>query len=423
MARNKQWKAIQVDWQTLQGFSDDDEDYAYYKLTPRQAAFCQTWLDFGMWATRWVNLGDTMDNIRKFVSKTSLNLMIDNAIMINCDEVDDCLETSEIIEGMDIVILANTASSSTNSNDIQDMEENPPDGNLYDPVIPPSQTDLACQVAGYIANQLYTFIAEVDTYGTQPDMLTALFAALNGEYLYSVDILTNVLTNFIIGGALPLAPDYDPQIEALAEYMYCNNDFDKDSVASWASANLTRGSEIADEILCISLSAWQQWQMLGEFATGHVCTGFACGTWCYYFDYKLGNHGYIGLPFGTSSSAKLWVNGLGQKAVDTGADYTMLGEQVFTLSTITKIQIKAYLGAGVVNSNITLYGRLDNDTTPVLATNGAPTQNTVYTLDWNGNEQFKGVPTWLAKSQNPEFYLQEMTVWGEGASPFAPDNC
>lgn len=198
-----------------------------------------------------------------------LKMLKGESCVIDCGEVDDCLETSEIISVLETDTAANTTKSTNNEESLENLFDNPQDGNLYNPVIPGGQSDSACQMAGYIADKLETFITEVDTYGTEPDVLTALFAALNGEYFYSLDILTSVITNFVIGGALPLAPVYTSQKQEILDYMYCEDDFTKDGVASFAIANLTRGQEIGDEINCVALSVWQQWQTLGEHATGY----------------------------------------------------------------------------------------------------------------------------------------------------------
>lgn len=119
MARNKQWKAIQVDWATLQGFSDASEDSAYYELTPRQAAFLQAWTEFGMWQSRWLNLGETMDNIHNFVAQVNLNLMIENSIVtFDCTDVETCLASSAIIAAINAQIAQNASDISDNTDNI-----------------------------------------------------------------------------------------------------------------------------------------------------------------------------------------------------------------------------------------------------------------------------------------------------------------
>ncbi len=290
MAKNKQWKAIQVDWQTLQGFSDDEADYAYYKLTPRQAAFCQAWMAFGDWQSRWINLGEPMDGIRSFVALTSLNLMQENAIVIDCDEVEDCLEDSPTIINIENTTETNTTNITNNTNEITNNFDNPQDGNFYDVPSPAPESDEACQMSGYITAQLGSFIAQIDSYATEPNLLDALYSALNGDGYYAVTELTTALNNFFIGGADPLFATYNSQALDVQTQMYCENDFSKDNLATWAIGNLVRGDEISDMINCVSLATWERWQQLGQYETIYDCTSMCTPAvgWCYRFDLTTG---------------------------------------------------------------------------------------------------------------------------------------
>lgn len=293
MAKNKQWKAIQVDWPTLQNFSDDVEDYAYYKLTPRQAAFCQAWLDFGNWESRWVNLGESMDGIQAFVALTSLNLMIENSIMIDCEEVEECLVVSPIIINLNDETTINTTNITTNTTEITNNWDTPQDGNFYDTPSPAPQTDEACQISGYVANRIGDYIAQIDTYSTEPSLLDALDTALDGQFHYAVDELVTALNNFFVGGALPLFPVYDDQVLDVQTQMYCENDFSKDNLAVWAVGNLTRGQEISDMLNSVSLATWERWQQLGQYETIYDCTDMCePAEWCYEFNAATGWAGW-----------------------------------------------------------------------------------------------------------------------------------
>lgn len=358
-------------------------------------------------------------------------LIGDNCDMpLDCEDIDDCLETSEIIEAMDDNTAQNSSDLSNLSNEVDDLESNPQDGNLYNPNVPESQTDIACQVANYIIDKLADFVTEIDTYGFEPDILTALFAALNGEYFYSIDILTNILTNFIIGGAPALAPDFASQTDEMIKYLYCDGDFNKANFATWAAANLTRGQEIADEISCLALSVWQQWQTLGEYATGYDCSSIVCGAWCHRFEFTLGLDGWT-------------LNGGTQEALGIKTAFIAAGGGTYSDANITL----DLTGLNVTNARIVgnwVSGYLDNTSitwwiSPLVSGTGEIrlTQGIGTTLDGQTRDDNIDVSDWsdirvhMRAAANvagqytatPDAYIQFVELSGTGVNPFGSENC
>lgn len=374
---------------------------------------------------------------RDVIADASEKVQIGENCMIDCDEVEACLPTAPTIINIDNAIdlnetniATNETDIATNETDITNLFDNPQDGNFYDPPQPDSETDLACQISGYMVDELSTFIALVDTYGAEPDVLTALFAALNGDYFYTLHILILVLRNFIIGGALPLAPDFDTQKSQLHEYMYCENDFDKASVAAWVIANLTRGQEIGDEILCVALSVWQQWQTLGEFATGYDCSSFACSEWCHRFDFTLGLDGWT-LVHGTQEAGGIRNVNYEVGPVHYSASWVSL--DLAPYSNIVSMRAVAHAVTTSIESTV-IFWWLDHD--------GAGTGSVVeiHPPGWNGDGEARDtvidVSDWddifvalhvAVRSDGPfggtpEGYLDYIEFTGTGVNPFT-DNC
>jgi len=433
MAKNKQWKAIQVDWDTLQGFSNDDLDLAYYKLTPRQAAFCQAWLSFGNWESRWVNLGEPMDEIEKFVSQTELNLMEENSIVIDCDEVEDCIEVSPTVTNNTTNITNNTTDITNNTTEITNNYNEPQDGNFYDVPTPASESDAACQISGYVANQLGDFIAQIDTYSEEPSLLDALQTALDGQYYYAVEELTTALNNFFVGGADPLFPDYDAQVLDVQTQMYCENDFSKDNLATWCAANLTRGDEISDMLNSVSLATWERWQQIGQYETIYDCTSMCDPpAWCHRFEFTVGLDGWS-ITYGTQGA-----NGIENEDYSTGGNY-FSGSWIYLdflgKNNIDTIRVSAsYVETAIINSVAFLWIKQLNDdlTGQHLEVRGAGYNGDGQTRDitidvsaWDG-AKVEINPAAKAGSPYPppaEAYIIFVELAGTGTNPYGSENC
>lgn len=210
---------------------------------------------------------------------------------IDCNEVEACLTTSPTITTIEIDITNNLNIITNNTNELQEIQENPADGNTYAPTTPTSNSVLACQIAGHLASKIGDYIAQIDTYATELTLLDALNSALAGDFNYAVSELTTILENAVSGANPPLFSDYQSQESAVHEQIYCQNDFNKDNLATWTVSNLSRGQEVSDMLNSISLATWQQWHTLGEHATGYSCL-LMCGGWCYEFDFTIDDGGW-----------------------------------------------------------------------------------------------------------------------------------
>ena len=89
----KRWKSLQMDWTDLQ--SHDDTTIVHVCLTQQQIAILKASLIPAYWSTRWTNLTITKDELDAFVAKLDGQLDGNECGSMDCDDVADCIETSE----------------------------------------------------------------------------------------------------------------------------------------------------------------------------------------------------------------------------------------------------------------------------------------------------------------------------------------
>lgn len=357
---------------------------------------------------------------------------------MDCDGVENCLTTSEIISFIDSSLLdlddtvaAHEYQIIDNQDDISDIQDNPADGNTYEPPTPEDQSDELCQITGHLASKIGDYIAQIDTYSDEPTLLDALNSAMNGDGYYAVTELIEALNNFFVGGADPLFSDYQSQQSDVHEWLYCENNLSKDELAIFAVENLTRGQEISDMLNSIALSTWEQWQVLGQHATGYDCSSFACGEWCYRFDASTGWSPFT-IAYGTSSG-----RGIDNAHWNVGSNQ-FSGWQVNLnpndISGLVNFRVKChYLEEGIVNSTI-LYmlnhaGSGTGNHVEVVGGgwSGVPTSRDV-TIDVSDWEDLRFYGTTAAKSGGApptegDGYIEFIELSGTGSNPFGEDNC
>ncbi len=353
-------------------------------------------------------------------------------------DIEDCLIVSEVVvdlQDQDTVIFSTLQDLDDNmvenSNDIQEINNFPPDGNTYDPPAPIGGSDELCQLTGHMASKIGDFIAQIDTYATESTLMDALEAALAGDGYYAVTELIAALNNFFVGGADPLFSDYQTVQDAVHEWLYCENNLSKDDLATYVEAELARGDEIADMLNSLSLSTWQQWQVLGEFATGYDCSSFVCGAWCYRFDVSTGFGPFTtvyGNPTGRGIENAHWAVG---NNTFSGWQLTLNPNNVAGL---THVRVQAhYIDVGIENTTI-LYMIIPTGTGTGGYTDikpggwhGVPVSVDV-TQDCTDWSDILIYGTTAAKANGMyafagEGYVEYIELSGTGPNPFGSDNC
>ncbi len=357
--------------------------------------------------------------------RTGVNCMLD------CDEVEDCLETSTIItiiEGEITInetdIINNTTEITENETNITNIITGGNDSNVY-PVLPTEDDpDQLCGAAHKIALEIIVL--------TEQTVLDVGLLTLSSWLLALLGIggwlATNLslLWTYILANEIALTGvDFDVYQDQVAEALYCADldmpqaiiDLDTGIPALRRDALIKAMQSVTDAQIAL-------WAFIGSLDDTQDCSAYICPDWCQTFDFKAAPHGLVGLPFGGSPSAALWVSGSGWKGVNTGgSDYNLLGEMQFALTEIVEVEIKVEWGTVEVNAGITLYGRPATPPSDVLDTATPVASSTTYILNWSGSGMYVAIPVWARQSIAPNFHLVEMTIRGKGTSPYGADNC
>ncbi len=222
---------------------------------------------------------------RRQIAIAAQELRTGNSCMVDCAEVEVCLDTSTIINIIEGDIIINSGDIVNNTNDIvnnttnvTEIINNPPDGNVYADA-PLIETDPACGAAYYIVAQVRAFIVDAENWTTaytdETDTLENIIGVLNFmwsplyallAYLFDPSPPASVLT------------DYDAQGDDMRSQLYCEG-FDKTTFSDYVRT-LTNGTAIADFIDCIALSQWQEWYSIGQSDLSQDCSSFFCVEWC-----------------------------------------------------------------------------------------------------------------------------------------------
>lgn len=273
---------------------------------------------------------------RDVLADASELVKIGENCMLDCDDVEDCLETSTIINIIEGDVITNETNITNNETNITHCTENPPDGTWYpDPPDVDVDPDPACGAAFYIVQQLRVWIVDLEASDTTyPTLFDAIEAWLAGTFPFTASLLITVLTA-IFGGAPSVLTDYDAQLDDMREQLYCEG-FDKSTFSTFVRT-LTSGDEIADYLDCVGLSAWQQWYTVGANDLSQDCSS-----------YCVGNDPAIVTPCygGGIAGSLVFLGGISWRATSThrvgpGDDAVTLGSEdgnCFTLTNVSTTQ-------------------------------------------------------------------------------------
>ncbi len=222
-------------------------------------------------------------------------LGVGESCMIDCDEVEDCIEVSPTIIVIEGDVTNNETNITNNETNITEILESPPDGNVYeDPPAEGTEPDPTCGAVYFIVQELRVFIVDLEASDIDyPDVFSALLGWMQSPLPFTFGLLHSVLTA-IFGGATSVLVDYDAQADDMREYLYCIG-IDKETFSTFVRT-LTGGDAIADYLDCVGLSAFQQWYSVGQADLSQDCTSFVCA------DIERlsggGNADMASLPFG-----------------------------------------------------------------------------------------------------------------------------
>lgn len=349
---------------------------------------------------------------------------------MDCDGIEDCLETSPTITTIEGDVINNTTTITTNTNELTEITINPPDGHVY-PDAPDVDTDPdpACGAAYYVVGELRAFIVDLeDSTTTYTDIFDALAGWFISPLAFTVSLLISVLTS-IFGGAPSVLTDYDAQLDDMREELYCNG-FDK-AIFSTYIRTLTSGNEIADYLDCVGLSSWEQWFTIGSADLTQDCTAF-CG-WCILHDWTTGANGWIkdATPQGAGI---LGASGWAYEDLHPGgqpAQRLVFIKKTFTSAKITKIDVLCDFALGgwpANNTAIIFITELGASRTDVYvkSKNAAPTGTNI-NIAWDdaSGQQMDTIRLFFRSSEDPsapysyggDILLKAVDICGDAPQP------
>lgn len=266
----------------------DDSDILLYPLTQREAFMLLGQIDFIGWQTRWKERSFTQDYLDKKVASIADGLMNPQGASMSCEDVEDCLETSTIINTIEGDVTSIQGSVSAVESDITTINEQitiinqSAQYNIYPPAPDPiSDPDPYCGTAWYIAEYLNAYIQDVIV-----DALTLTWqeVAIGLLGIGGFDAsLAKLLWDYIIASANPdLDDECTVAIETVAEAFFCNDLLISPTLTQINASALTTGAKQAytKAIESLTASKFSELIYLGSLDETRDCSAFCptCGT-------------------------------------------------------------------------------------------------------------------------------------------------
>lgn len=245
--------------------------------------------------------------------------MLLGACDVNCEDVENCLETSATIGTIESDIVTLNSDVDNIETDVSGLQEDvaenaQSDGNVY-PAYPDSGTepDGACGAAYYTVAQVRAFIVDMEAASTTyPDLLTAAAAFMASALNVVFVAVLNILSAWF--SAMPptsVLTEFDATTDDMAELLYCNG-FDKATFEqNVRDLGNTRSDDIADFVACIGLGTWNQWVHVGSTDDTQDCSGFCNNSGWVEYDFTISDYGFTvwttgNRPFGTYVAGVGW---------------------------------------------------------------------------------------------------------------------
>lgn len=317
----KKYKGFELDYEHVLE-TDSDLNFCY-ELSQRDVFLILSQLPYLKWRTRWKNLSIGQHDLDRMIGSLEAKLLERLECVIDCQEVEDCLETSVIVTDIQNNVTSVQAQSQQNATDIDAIESTLPDiasgdGNIY----PPSPTkdtdsDATCGAAFYIVDKLREFIVSVEaSASTYANVIEALEAFVG----FGINLVIATFYGLVGAFFSPSPPasvltDYDANADLFREYLYCDS-LSKASFENFVrNSGISSASQIADFIASLGSGTWLSWIAIGSADDSQDCSGY-CAAPCIEYDFTVSDQGFTvwstgSRPFGT------YVSGVGWKAQDS----------------------------------------------------------------------------------------------------------
>lgn len=212
----------------------DSEAGKFFLLKESEAITLVSLCQFIGWRTRWANLTKTQQQLNELEAQITDALLTPiESLIMDCNDVENCLPTAPTIVSMETDITTNTTIINGNTDAIMELNESPPDSNIY-PEPPTIETapDKLCGASYRLTNKLIEIIGDTITDAqtiTREEFLESFFTlgGWQGELLNQ--FWDYIASNYLIYPNL--LTECQDEADTIAEFFYCNA-LDKTAVLS-----------------------------------------------------------------------------------------------------------------------------------------------------------------------------------------------
>lgn len=337
--------------------------------------------------------------------------------MVDCDDIEDCLDSSTIINN----ITTNITNNTTNITEILGGGD---DTNVYPPAPTSADPDELCGASYKIAQEIIDLVEQ-----TILDVDSLIFAGWLTALLGIGGWLGTQLAlfwDYIFANEIALSGiDFDQYLHELAEALYCA-ELDREQAIALLDPTIPtlRRDALIKGIDSPTDATFLLWAFAGSFDDTHDCSAFCPGDWCALINFLAAKQGWVQLELGNDPTSGLWIAGQGWAGDSTGGqNYGMKGEKQFTATTLTQVIATIHWGPLEVNRQSKMWGIEDDDTEILLDSHTPEEANADFTLVWTGEQEFKAIRIKTAQSISSEFVLETIEITGLDPDPFELDNC
>jgi len=198
--------------------------------------------------------------------------------MLDCDDVEGCLETSTIINIIEGDIINNETNIENNETNITNIYEGGIDTNVYPPAPTLEEPDLLCGASYRIAQETIDFVEQtvIDVIAITQDawILALLFL---GNWIL---LRLNIFWDYIVGNEPSLdGVDFDQYLDQLAEAFYCA-ELDIDEALDILDDTIPEMHRTAMILAFQGITQSQVllWAFVGGLDDSHDCSSFCVGN-------------------------------------------------------------------------------------------------------------------------------------------------
>ena len=361
----------------------------YYRLSARQANILLSLTEPLSWPTRWQNLTMSQDDLD--VLRADIERALLEHVMIDCEDIEPCIETSTTIVNIQNDISNNTTNISNNTTNINNIGDTvnhlDNDGltNDYPPLPTINEPDNLCGASWNIALTLNAFLQDMVTASATDTLYDFISDQANKVGLIFANIVSlwdiiNALTNPSIGDELLDAVQY------VAESFYCCELDEACAIGEIeASGDI---SEDAKTLYVALINAWTSGAkklvlQVGALDVTQNCAGFCDDyDWIAEFDFTAGSQSPpITSSIGTYDSTNhYW------KEAQSGGTRQVNVNMAFDACDIVRLEVGYQISSPdcTNGAQIQFTGEVAFTTPNVQAwTNPLPFSEDVYQLDVN----------------------------------------